>query len=182
MNEEAAIEELHWVLVEGPEPADAEFLGRWLLAAAEADRAFEELLKQNSSLKEQIGFLYLVSFSAEATSSVELLMKNRCCFSVDLWELFGKDFAVMAEIGFFHRTGNRYQMSVPEDISGSTIEAALLRLAATKDEQEFLHPEQIITCLSKHEIESWQSRLERLPWTQRVADRNFLMSEVAPKD
>jgi hypothetical protein len=36
MNEEMA----PWVLIEGPAPGSAEFLGRWLLAAADADREY----------------------------------------------------------------------------------------------------------------------------------------------
>jgi hypothetical protein len=78
----------------------------------------------------------------------------------------------MAELGFFRRTGDRYQMTVPKEISGTSIEAALLRLAATEDDEYFLHPERLVTCLSKPDAEKWQLRLERLPWTQRVADRS----------
>jgi hypothetical protein len=40
-------EEPHWVLVEGPGPGDAGFLGHWLLAAVDADRALEQQRKQN---------------------------------------------------------------------------------------------------------------------------------------
>ena len=50
MNEEMAAE-LLWVLVEGPGPGEAEFLGRWLLAAVEADRTLQEQFKQNPGLK-----------------------------------------------------------------------------------------------------------------------------------
>jgi hypothetical protein len=46
MNDEMA-GELLWVLVEGPGAGDAEFLGRWLLAAVEADDALEEQFKKN---------------------------------------------------------------------------------------------------------------------------------------
>jgi hypothetical protein len=38
MGDEIAAE-APWVLVEGPEPGDAEFLERWLLAAVQADCA-----------------------------------------------------------------------------------------------------------------------------------------------
>jgi hypothetical protein len=122
--------------------------------------------------------MYLVQFAPAATKSVELVMKNLSCFSLDLWDEWGEIFTVMAEIGFFRQTGDRYQMTVPPlEISSSRIEEALLRLAATEDGQDFLHPEQLVTRLSKNEIESWQSRLECLPWMQRVTDRNFLLSE-----
>jgi hypothetical protein len=44
MNDEMT-EEPPWVLVEGPGPGDAEFLGRWPLAAVAADKALEEQRK-----------------------------------------------------------------------------------------------------------------------------------------
>jgi hypothetical protein len=183
MNEEVADDKSTWVLIEGPGPGDAEFLGRWLLAAVVADRAIEEQFKRNTSLRQRIARLevvYTVSFSPAATRSVELLMKNLSCFSLDLWDEWGEIFVVMAKIGFFRQTGNRYQMTIPEDISGSKIEAALLKLAATEDEEYYLHPEHLVPCLSKRETESWQSKLECLPWMHRVADRNFLLSQDRP--
>jgi hypothetical protein len=39
MNEELTADEPHWVLVEGPRPGDAEFLGRWLLATKPQPKA-----------------------------------------------------------------------------------------------------------------------------------------------
>ena len=171
-----------WVLVEGPAPDDAAFLGHWLLAAVDADRELEEQLKRNPTLKPQIARLevvYLIQFSSAATKFVELLMGNLTCFSLNLWrdEQWGEIFAVMADLGFFCLTGDRYQMTLPKEISGLKIEAALLRVAATEDEENYLHPEHLVTCLSKTDIENWQLRLERLPWLQRVADRDFLLGE-----
>jgi hypothetical protein len=180
MNDEMA-GELLWVLVEGPGAGDAEFLGRWLLAAVEADHALEEQFKKNPSLKEQISRLELVfciRFSSAATRFVELLMKNLTCFLLPLGEEWSEIFSVMAQIGFFRLTGERYQMTIPQAISGSAIKAALLRLASTEDQQYYLHPEQLVTCLGKPDAQNWQLRLERLPWMQRVADRALLLGEV----
>jgi hypothetical protein len=180
MNEEMAAE-LLWVLVEGPGPGDAEFLGRWLLAAVEADQALQERFKKNPTLKKQINTLevaYIFSFAPAATKFVELLMKNLTAFSLQLWGEWGEAFTVMAELGFFCRTGDRYQMTIPQAISGSKIEAALIRLAATEDQEYLLHPEHLVTCLSRPEAKAWQLRLERLPWMQRVADRSVLLGEV----
>lgn len=168
-----------WVLIEGPAPGDAEFLGRWLLAATVADRRLEELFKRNANLREQIATLEdlrLVSFSPAATRSVGLLTRNLSCFSLDARDEWGELFVLMAKIGFYRLTGKRYQMTIPEDISGSRIETALLTLAATEDEEYYLHPEYLVTCLSKSEIDFWQTSLERLPWMHRVADRNLLLS------
>ena len=102
-------------------------------------------------------------------------MKNLTCFSVDLRDEWGEMFMLMTELGFFHLTGDRYQMTIPQALSGLNIEAALLKLAATEDEEYYLHPEQFVRRLSKTDAETWQGRLERLPWMQRVADRTLLL-------
>ena len=162
---EVLTEEPHWVLVEGPGPGEAEFLGRWLLAAIEADKALEQQRKQNRNLKEQISrieVIYLVSFSPAATRFVELLMKNLTCFTLD----------------FFRQTGERYQMTLPQEINGPMIEDALLKLAATEDDESVLQPEHLVSCLTKTDAHMWQDSLERQPWIERVADRALLLEEI----
>ncbi|MGX9431969.1 MULTISPECIES: hypothetical protein [Bradyrhizobium] len=169
-----------WVLVEGPGPGDSEFLGRWLLAAVEADRVLMDQFRTKPTLKQQISRIEIAhefSFSPAATKCLELLMKNLTCFSLSMFDEWGEVFTVMAELGFFCLTGDRYQMTVPQAIIGSKIEAALLRLAATEDQQYYLHPEQLVTCLGKQDAQNWQLRLEHLPWMQRVADRALLLGE-----
>jgi hypothetical protein len=87
-------------------------------------------------------------------------------------------FALMAELGFFRLTGDRYQMTQPEPVSGSKIETALLRLASTEDDRYFIHPEYLVSFMSKLYAEKWKTKLERLPWMQRVADRAILLEEI----
>jgi hypothetical protein len=171
----------HWALVEGPGPGDAEFLGHWLLAAVDADKALGQQRERNPELKEQIGRLeavYEISFSPAATRFIELLMKNLTCFTLDLWDEWGDMFTVMAGVGFFRQTGERYQMTLPEEINGPTIEDALLKLAATEDEEFLLQPENLVSCLTKTNADMWQDLLERLPWMKRVADRALLLEEI----
>jgi len=151
MNDELAAE-LLWVLIEGPGPGDAEFLGRWLLAAVEADQTLEEQFKRNTALKDQISrveIVYHVRFSSGATRFIELLMKNLTSFTLSIGDEWCELFAIMAGVGFFRLTGERYQMTIPEEISGSTIEAVLLELAATEDAEYYLHPEHLVYCVSK---------------------------------
>ena len=59
--------------------------------------------------------------------------------------------------------------------SHTKIKTALLRLAATEDDSQFLHPEHLVHCLDERDTREWQLRLERLPWMHRVADRNMLL-------
>jgi hypothetical protein len=180
MNDELAAK-LPWILVEGPGPGDAEFLGRWLLAAVEADQTLEVQFKRNTALKDQISrveIVYHVRFSSGATRFIELLMRNLTSFTLSIGDEWSELFAIMAGVGFFRLTGERYQMTIPEEISGSTIEAVLLELAATEDSEYYLHPERLVYCVSKDHAQSWCSRLERLSWMQRVADRNILLDEA----
>jgi hypothetical protein len=149
--------ELRWVLVEGPGPGEAGFLGRWLLAADEADQKLRQQFKENPRLRQQVErleVLYLISFSSPATRFIQLLMENSVCFSLELGEEWGESFAVMADLGFFRLNSNRYQMTIPNEITGSRIEAALLRLAATEDHQSFLYPEHLLASLSKADAHS----------------------------
>ena len=174
-------EERHWVLVEGPGPGDADFLGHWLLAAVEAETALGQQRKQNPGLKEQISRLEVeheISFSPAATRFVELFMKNLACFTLDLWDEWGEDFTIMAGLGFFRQTGERYQMTLPQQINGPMIEDALLRLAATEDEEYYLHPEHLVSCLTKADAHKWHDLLDRQPWIERVADRTLLLEET----
>ncbi len=175
------LEDDPWVLVEGPSPGDAEFLGRWLLAAAAADQTLTEQFKRNDNLKDQIRNLevvYLISFAPAATKFVELLMKNLTCFTISIWNEWAEMFAVMAALGFFTCTVNRYQMTVPREISGQDVETALLRLSATEDSGFRLHPERLVSCQSKLVVKDWERRLEALPWMHRVSDREILLDEV----
>src|SRR6266436_6411042 len=168
----------HWVLVEGPAPGDAHFLGRWLLAAAEADKLLQEQFEQDPSFKltiSRIELLYAFTFSPTATKCIELLMKDLTSFSLSVLDLFGEVFVVMADIGFFSRTGDRYQITIPKTVTHAKIKAALLGLVKTEDEDHILHPEHLVRCLDQREIRDWRLRLDRLPWTHRVADRNILL-------
>jgi hypothetical protein len=92
MSEEMATQRL-WVLIEGPGLGDAEFLGRWLLAAVEADRVLMDQFRTNPTLKQQISRIeiaYVFSFSPAATKCVELLMKNLTCFSLSMFDERGE--------------------------------------------------------------------------------------------
>jgi len=143
-------------LVEGPQAGSAEFLGHWLLAAAKADRELHDQYARNPSLKQQIfrlEIVYMICFSPAACKFIELLMgdgKNVTCFALDFCEEeWGEMFPVMADLGFFSPTENRYRMTIPQDISGPKIEAALLRFAATEDDDYYLHPESLVNWLPK---------------------------------
>ena len=53
----------------------------------------------------------------------------------------GELFAMLAEMGFFALTGQRYQMVIPYRLSLAKVKRALLRFAQTEDAEFVLHPE-----------------------------------------
>ena len=61
-------------------------------------------------------------------------------------------------------------MTIPEEISGSTIEAALLELAAIEDAEYYLHPEHLVYGVSNGYAQCWS--------VQRVAERTILLDEA----
>lgn len=165
----------HWVLVEGPKPGDAQFLGQWLLAAAKADKLLQEQFELDPGFKravDRLEVVYAFAFSPTATKCIELLMTDLTAFPLSvLGEPFGEAFVVMTELGFFSQTGDRFQMTIPKDTSSEEIKAALLHLANTEDQDFVLHPEHLVQCMDRCDVLDWQARLNRLPYLQRLADR-----------
>src|SRR5437016_5047758 len=49
-------------------------------------------------------------------------------------------FPIMTASGFFTRTGQRYQMTIPQGVNIGAIRDALLELAEREGEHSFLHP------------------------------------------
>jgi hypothetical protein len=69
----------HWVLIEGPAPGDAQFLGQWLLTVAKADKLLQEQFERDPEFKlsvAKIELLYAFAFSPAATKFMQLLMKK----------------------------------------------------------------------------------------------------------
>ena len=57
----------------------------------------------------------------------------------------------MAGTGFFTRTNQHYQMTPPPALTSETIGRALLELAATEDENVYLHPEWLLTTMTEED-------------------------------
>ena len=84
------------------------------------------------------------------------------------------DFALMAEMGFFTLTGDRYQMTVPEDLNLARVKAAHLTLAAT-DDDEWIHPERIVISMPYAQATEYQRLLSEITQDQRLADRRAIL-------
>jgi hypothetical protein len=88
----------------------------------------------------------------------------------------GELFAMMAELGFFVLTGERYQMVIPTSTDIGQLKKALLRFAETEDAEYWLHPEHLVTTMPFASAMAWQSRLLAMDEQRRNADRIVLLS------
>jgi hypothetical protein len=87
----------------------------------------------------------------------------------------GDSCAMMAHMGFFERTGERYQMVLPLSLNSETVKAAGGKLAETMDAACAIHPERLVMTLSFATAQAWQKRLQEMDERQRLADRKVLL-------
>jgi hypothetical protein len=175
----AEVSPRNWVLVEGPSIGDADFTLAWLMAAIEADKALEAYLQKNPEFRERLRRLEIVTlieFAPCAMAFVRMWLEEKGVFGIDVFDSEDAElFSVMAAAGFFIRTGERYQMTIPQRVNLVAIRDALLRLAETEDKDGFVHPERLLVTITRKEAESWKHRLMAMDWQQRLADREVLL-------
>ena len=128
-------EQIPFVVVRCPSLPDAQFASRWLAAAVETDRILVHHRKANPEFEHPIEPLedfYEVQFSVPAIAFVRTWLNSGPAFSLNLSASeWSEAFAYMAEIGFFTRTDQHYQMTYPPAPTPETIARALRPLAAT---------------------------------------------------
>ena len=167
------------ILVEGPVWGDAEFYGRWLLCAAKVNDLLQKAKKDDPEFHTAIDTLEMVQcldFGIMATVFVsQLADKDFHTFLIDVdYTTDLLDFVLMAEMGFFIVTGDRYQMTLPSNLAMDTVKEAHLKLAATKDE-EWIHPERLIMSMPCSQAKKYQRLLGAMSQDQRLADRRALL-------
>jgi len=166
------------ILIEGPGFSDAEFYGKWLLAAAEAQRLCNEALGTDLEFRAQtdrFDFIWHVGFNALSLMGC-LAEKVRTMVITTGIEL-GEVVAMMAHLGFFVLTGERYQMVLPQQLNSETVRAAALKIVETEDTDFVLHPENLVATMPLETAEVWQRRLQEMDEFQRLADRKLLLGE-----
>jgi hypothetical protein len=169
-----------YILVEGPMWGDAEFYGEWLLAAAKAEALWKTAIKDPTFEKqiERLTVLYVPEFNLSASIFLFQVQKNLVSFTIPLnSEEWGEveQFTMMAEMGFFVVTGQRYQMAIPKGLSMEKVKMAALKFAQTEDEECVLHPEYLIATMPHAEAKAWQERLRVMDEAHRCADRFLLL-------
>jgi hypothetical protein len=145
-------EQIQFVVVQCPPYGDAEFASRWLAAAVDADRILTRHRSANPDFEtatENLGLITAVDFSSAALAFICCWQDSWPAFSLNLFESeWYEAFAYMAGTGFFTRTDQHYQMTQPPTLTSETIARALLQLAATEDENDYLHPEWLLTTVT----------------------------------
>jgi hypothetical protein len=84
-------------------------------------------------------------------------------------------FTIMVGIGFFTRTGDRYQITVPNK-SPSMRLGSLGALAQTEDDQYYLHPVRFLVTTTRHWAKSIRQRRRGLDESTRLAEREALLA------
>ncbi len=168
------------VLVEGPRWGDAAFYGEWLMLAARANALWEIAIKE-PRFKEQVFRLVVHHFPDFGICAIELLARLKESFASFIVRPVGDEEECVVEVmmmfamGFFVRTGQRYQMVIPTRLSMARVKKAALKLAATMDEEHYLHPERLVVTMPYAEAKTWQGRLRRMNNDHRCADRRLLL-------
>jgi hypothetical protein len=86
--------------------------------------------------------------------------------------VFGTEFAIMVQLGFFVLAGPSYQMTAPESVVLERVQQAVLNVASTETDNEGIRPERLLDTLPKAEAEAW--RCTRLALSRagfRILDR-----------
>lgn len=169
----------YWIVVEGPSPGDARFVSQWLQEALAADAMLASIFANEPNFRETISRLEIIScveFGPAAMAFITMWLKDLTAFAMDvLGSEWGEMFSIMSELGFFTLTGDRYQITVPRGLTPDSIKLALGRLAETEDSDFVLHQELIVHTISFEAAQQWGNRLDKLPWQQRLADRDILL-------
>jgi hypothetical protein len=174
VNQTVDSKQVPFVVVECLPTGDAELASRWLAAAIDADRMLSRHCLDNPEFKsaiERLGAVYAVEFSPAALAFVHFWLNSPSAFALNLFDSeWGENFAFMAATGFFTRRGQHYQMTHPHHaLTTERIARALLRLAATEDDDHYLHPESILTTTTKAEANRSVLSIKRVDRKRRMA-------------
>jgi hypothetical protein len=172
--------ELAHVVVEGPSCGDAEFICRWLNAAMESDRLLQQHFEQKPEFRKSISRLeteYCVEFAPAGTVFIRKWLKDRRSFVLNLRNsMWAEIFTVMVGTGFFTRTVNHYQMTVPRSIELGFITESLRQLAETEDAEYYLHPERHLITMKAYQAGLVREWLRVRDEETRLTDREKLLA------
>jgi hypothetical protein len=129
------------ILVEGPAWGDAEFYGNWLLAA-KANKLLQQAKSDDPNFRsavETLEVLHCLDFGIMGTVFVsQFVDKKFQTFAIDADSEDLIEFVLMAEMGFFTLTVDRYQMTLSTKLDMDRVKQAHLKLAGTEGPEEWI--------------------------------------------
>jgi hypothetical protein len=166
------------VLIEMAGRPDCRFLGTWLMKAAEAQTLWSQALcdpEFEAATSVLWGLSAQPDFECAALETVTALRQQDPPFNgyaihfvlaVDLddWEsgVFGVEFAMMVQLGFFTFADQSYQLTTPESVTIEKVRQAALKVASTATDGgpvQYVEPERLLHTLPQKEAEAWRSWL-----------------------
>src|SRR5436190_9403376 len=101
------------ILVEGPRSGIAEFYGNWLLAASKAETFWKQAYSEPDFAQkvDRLTVVYFPDFGLAACGLLMRLNGGLGSFIIDFNEVELEEFVMMAEMGFFFRSGESYKMT-----------------------------------------------------------------------
>jgi hypothetical protein len=162
---------------------DADFYGRWLVYAAHANKIFNNLKLDDPQFRaatETIEIAELLDFGIAATHFLCLLRQKFETFILETGDLV--PFVLMVGMGFFTRTGDRYQMTLPLYLDADGVKKAHLELMRTQNVREdWIHPERLVVSMPLAKAANYQGLLSAMDQEERIAERRALLSQDSPK-
>jgi hypothetical protein len=152
------------VLVQSPAWGDAQFYGKWLLAAAKAEALWKNAYADQhfQKLIDRVCVCRIPDFGIAAAAMIMRLWENLTTFVIDVDSEDGEDLTMMAEMGFFAQEAPIYRMTLPPSLTSEKVRAAIFKYAKTEDDEFVLHPEDIVTTLPFSEATALQNRLRAI--------------------
>jgi hypothetical protein len=165
------------ILIEGPGWLEPEFYSIWMAAAFDAQHIWDETVDTDLQFYAQVKRLeadHAVKFGTDALKLTFKLYENLSCTVIvdansDLYDRV----ALLALMGFFVCTGDRYQMVLPPHQTAELVRTATLKLAETEDADHEIHPEYLVKTIPLAAAQGWQRRLQEMNEGRRVADRTL---------
>jgi hypothetical protein len=158
-----------WVVIEQAPWSNAKFIGRWLLAIAQAETFFREA-RRDAEFTQRAGRVWDAVIHDFGIAAFQLLMKlkrHRTCCALPLDGFhgegeIGEEFVMLVGMGFYKELDSgHYQMTVPTPTLG-TVKAAVAKYAATQDKRCRLHPELLVVAFPKGEAHARVAELVSL--------------------
>ena len=158
------------ILIEGPRWADTQFYANWLAAITKTNILWTVALRDRTFADRisRLNACCRLDFGIFGTEVLFRLEKHECSVVIDANGHQVDEFAILVDLGFFVRTGLRYQMTMPSQLSIADMKSAALKLAGM-EEKSYLDASSFLATLPKSTSEGLQVRFRKMDEDLRCA-------------